>query len=104
MNYQLSAIEQTLWAKPNQHEIFNYFNPIWTKAIRRCITQNFNNWFTIPRRHNVIRTKKVARHELPGPHYDVYRESITEQTTAKCCQFVLYNKKVEGFCQNTGFV
>ena len=26
------------------------------------------------------------------PHYDVYRVSITEQTTAKCYLFVLYNK------------
>ncbi len=27
------------------------------------------------------------------PSYDVYRVSITEQTTAKCYLFVLYNKK-----------
>ena len=29
------------------------------------------------------------------PHYDVYRVSITEQTTAKCNLFVLYNKNVK---------
>ena len=29
------------------------------------------------------------------PHYDVYRVSITEQTTGKCNLFVLYNKNVE---------
>ena len=31
------------------------------------------------------------------PHYDVYRVSITEQTTAKCYLFALYNKNVENF-------
>ena len=33
------------------------------------------------------------------PHYDVYRESITEQTTEKCYLLILYNKS-EIFCQN----
>ena len=27
-------------------------------------------------------------------HYDAYRSSVTEQTTAKCNLFVLYNKNV----------
>ena len=34
------------------------------------------------------------------PHYDVYRVSITEQTTAKCYLLVLCNKKVKSVCQN----
>ena len=29
------------------------------------------------------------------PHYDVYRVSITEQTTTKCNLFVSYNKNVK---------
>ena len=33
------------------------------------------------------------------PHYDVYRVSITEQTTAKCYLLVLYNKKVNFFAK-----
>ena len=33
------------------------------------------------------------------PHYDVYRVSITEQTTAKCNLFVLYNKNVKNFAK-----
>ena len=33
------------------------------------------------------------------PHYDVYRVSITEQTTAKCNLFVLYNKNVNNFAK-----
>ena len=33
------------------------------------------------------------------PHYDVYRVSITEQTTAKCYLFVLYNKNVKHFAK-----
>ena len=33
------------------------------------------------------------------PHYDVYRVSITEQTTAKCYRFVLYNKNVKNFAK-----
>ena len=33
------------------------------------------------------------------PHYDVYRVSITEQTTAKCYLFVLYNKNVKNFAK-----
>ena len=33
------------------------------------------------------------------PHYDVYRVSITEQTTAKCKLFVLYNKNVKNFAK-----
>ncbi len=36
------------------------------------------------------------------PRYDVYCVSLTEQTTAKCYLFVLYNKK-EIFAQ-TSFV
>ena len=31
------------------------------------------------------------------PRYDVYRVPITEQTTAKCNLFVLYNKNVKNF-------
>ena len=31
------------------------------------------------------------------PRYDVYRVSITEQTTAKCNLFVLCNKNVKNF-------
>ena len=33
------------------------------------------------------------------PYYDVYRVSITEQTTAKCNLFVLYNKNVENLAK-----
>ena len=33
------------------------------------------------------------------PHYDVYRVSTTEQTTAKCNLFVLYNKNVKNFAK-----
>ena len=33
------------------------------------------------------------------PHYDVYRVSITEQTTAKCYLFALYNKNVKNFAK-----
>ena len=33
------------------------------------------------------------------PHDDVYRVSITEQTTAKCYLFVLYNKNVKNFAK-----
>ena len=33
------------------------------------------------------------------PHYDVYSVSITEQTTAKCNLFVLYNKNVKHFAK-----
>ena len=33
------------------------------------------------------------------PHYDVYRVSINEQTTAKCYLFVLYNKNVKFFAK-----
>ena len=34
-----------------------------------------------------------------SPHYDVYRVSKTEQTTAKWDLFVLYNKKVKNFAK-----
>ena len=37
------------------------------------------------------------------PHYDVYRVSITVQTTAKCYLFVLCNKNVK-ICAKTSFV
>ena len=33
------------------------------------------------------------------PHYDVYRVPITEQTTAKCNLFILYNKNVKCFAK-----
>ena len=35
------------------------------------------------------------------PHYEVYRVSVTvtEQTTAKCYLFVLYNKNVKTFAK-----
>ena len=33
------------------------------------------------------------------PHYDVHRVSMTEQTTAKCNLFVLYNKNVKNFAK-----
>ena len=33
------------------------------------------------------------------PHYDVYCVSISEQTTAKCYLFVLYNKNVKNFAK-----
>ena len=36
------------------------------------------------------------------PHYDIYNVSITEQTTAKCYLFVLYNK-VEIFAKILSF-
>ena len=36
-------------------------------------------------------------------HYDVYRVSITVQTTVKCNLFVLYNKNVKNFAK-IGFV
>ena len=32
-------------------------------------------------------------------HYDVYRVSITVQTTVKCNLFVLYNKNVKNFAK-----
>ena len=33
------------------------------------------------------------------PYYDIYRVSITEQTTAKCNLFVLYDKNVKKFAK-----
>ena len=33
------------------------------------------------------------------PHYDVYRVSIAEQTTARCNLFVLYKKNVKIFAK-----
>ena len=33
------------------------------------------------------------------PHYEVYSVSITEQTTAKCYLFVLYNKNMKNFAK-----
>ena len=33
------------------------------------------------------------------PHYDVYRVSITEQTSAKCYLCVLYNKNAKHFAK-----
>ena len=33
------------------------------------------------------------------PRYDVYHVFITEQTTAKCNLFVLYNKNVKNFAK-----
>ena len=32
-------------------------------------------------------------------HYDVYRVSVTEHTTAKCYLFVLYNKNMRNFAK-----
>ena len=53
----------------------------------------------------MVRTKKWPTSRLGEwvtdvlPHYDVYRVTITEQTTAKYNLFVLYNKNVKFFAK-----